>query len=49
MLLNGTWYHVNYVDYAISVAFEILEIYPGDKYKDTCISEIFFCGEGGYY
>ncbi len=31
------------------VTFEILEVYPGDKYKDTCISEIFFYGEGGYY
>lgn len=27
-----------------NLKFEILEVYPGDKYEDTCISEIFFDG-----
>lgn len=27
-----------------NLRFEILEVYPGDKYEDTCISEIFFDG-----
>lgn len=28
----------------INLKFEILEVYRGDKYEDTCISEIFFDG-----
>jgi hypothetical protein len=28
----------------IFIKFEILEVYPGTKYKDTCISEIFTIG-----
>ena len=29
---------------AWSIKFEILEVYPGDKYEDTAISEIYFDG-----
>lgn len=43
------WCYQGYVDLAILVTFEILEVHPGDKYKYICISEIFFYGEGGYY
>ena len=27
-----------------SIKFEILEVYPGDKYDDTVITEIYFDG-----
>jgi hypothetical protein len=27
-----------------SLKFEIMEVYPGDKYKDTVISDIYFDG-----
>lgn len=47
--LMTLWCYQGYVDLAILVTFEILEVHPGDKYKYICISEIFFYGEGGYY
>lgn len=27
-----------------TIKFEILEVYPGDKYKDTAITQIYFNG-----
>ena len=27
-----------------TIRFEILEVYPGDKYEDTAITEIYFDG-----
>jgi hypothetical protein len=29
---------------AWSIKFEILEVYPGEKYEDTAITEIYFDG-----
>jgi hypothetical protein len=34
-LLKKPWY---------SITFEILEVYPGEKYDDTAITEIYFDG-----
>ena len=33
-----------YYDKTYTIKFEILEVYPGDKYEDTVISEIYFDG-----
>ena len=30
------------------IKFEIVEVYPGGKYSDTVISEIYFDGGGGH-
>ena len=46
---SGCWYSPETPVYQTDLTFEILEVYPGDKYDDTCITGIALNSAGGIY